>query len=361
MKLLSGDRPGHPVVTVALALLLVVLLAMPFIAPGTRPVALGGRIAVFVLLAASFDLLLGYTGIVSFAHGVFFGIGAYAAAIALAGSPGWGALALGTAAGVAVAVALAGLVALLSLRVRAIFFSMITLAVASFAQLLASQLRGVTGGEDGLTFSVPRALGPAFRLWPQPVLGVRLDGRFLGYELTILLALVMFLLLLRVVNSPFGRVLQAIRENAFRAEALGYRVVVYRVAAAMIGAAVAAFAGVLMAVQLRYTGPDATLSFDVMMDILLMVVIGGMGTLYGPALGAALVVVAEYQLQPGLQAASAAVAGLPVLPALLHPDRWLLWLGLAFVLIVRFFPAGLVGTLRARRPGPASRGGRTAS
>ncbi len=126
------------------------------------------------------------------------------------------------------------------------------------------------------------------------MLGVRVDGRLLTYYLIFFAALALFLLMLRVVNSPFGRVLQAIRENAFRAEALGYRTVVYRTLADCIAAAVAALAGVLMAILLRYNGPEATLSFTVMVDILLMVVIGGMGTLYGPALGAAVIVLAQY-------------------------------------------------------------------
>ncbi len=135
---------------------------------------------------------------------------------------------------------------------------MITLAVASFAQLLATQLRGVTGGEDGLTFSLPRALSPAFRLLHDPVLGVRIDGRVLTYYLIFAAAAVLFLAMLRIANSPFGRVLQAIRENAFRAEALGYRVVVYRTVAGAVSAAIATLAGGLLALSLRYTGPDTT-------------------------------------------------------------------------------------------------------
>jgi branched-chain amino acid transport system permease protein len=111
-------------------------------------------------------------------------------------------------------------------------------------------------------------------------------------------------------------------------------------------AAIAAAAGVLMALLLRYNGPDATLSFDIMIAILLMVVIGGMGTLYGPALGAVIIVMAQYYLQSLMGAASEALSGVPVLPALFHPDRWLLWLGVLFVLIVYFFPLGIVGRLR---------------
>ena len=178
---------------------------------------------------------------------------------------------------------------------------------------------------------------------------MRIDGRLLTYYLIFFVSLLLFLLMLRIVNSPFGRVLMAIRENEFRAEALGYRTVTYRTLASALSAGVAAVAGALMALLLRYNGPEATMSFSLMVDILLMVVIGGMGTLFGPALGAALVVLAQYYLQTGLQWASDATAGLPMLPMLFHPDRWLLWLGVMFVLIVYFFPAGVVGSLRLRR------------
>jgi branched-chain amino acid transport system permease protein len=348
-RIISGDKPGHPIASALVLLLLLGLAIAPFLFPGTRSLAAAARICVFIVLAASYDVLLGYTGIVSFAHTMFFAIGAYGVAIPLArGWVGWDAILAGTAAGVALAVVLATGIALLSLRVQRIFFSMITLAVASFAQLLATQLRDITGGEDGLTFSVPSVLSPGFRLLPDPVLGVRIDGRLLTYYLIFAVSLILFLLMLRIVNSPFGRVLQAIRENEFRAEALGYRTVVYRTLASALSAAIAALAGGLMALLLRYNGPDTTMSFAIMVDILLMVVIGGMGTLYGPALGAAVIVLAQYYLQSGLQSISDATAGLPLLPLLFHPDRWLLWLGLLFVLIVYFFPAGIVGSLRQR-------------
>ncbi|HZB92107.1 MAG TPA: branched-chain amino acid ABC transporter permease [Stellaceae bacterium] len=348
-RLLSGDRPGTPLLSLLMLLLLAALALAPFLFPGTRPLAVAARICIFILLAASYDVMLGYTGIASFAHTMFFGMGAYGVAIALSNmAPGWSAVLLGTVVGVVLAVAVAVLVGLLSLRVRAVFFSMVTLAVASFALILATQLRDLTGGEDGLTFSVPELLRPSFRLAAEPVLGVRLDGRIVTYYLIFAVALALFLVMLRIVNSPFGRVLQAIRENEFRAEALGYRTVVYRTLAGALSAAMAAVAGALMALLLRYNGPDVTLSFAVMVDILLMVVIGGMGTLYGPALGAVVLVMAEYYLQPGMAALQGALAGWPLLPALFDPDRWLLWLGLLFVLVVYFFPAGIVGRLRAR-------------
>lgn len=348
-RLLSGDRPGTRMLNLLLLLVLAALLLAPFLFPGTRSLAVAARICIFIVLAASYDVMLGYTGIASFAHTMFFGMGAYGVAIALANlASGWGAVLLGAAAGTALAVAVAVLIGLLSLRVRAVFFSMITLAVASFALILATQLRWLTGGEDGLTFSVPALLRPGFRLVEEPVLGVRLDGRIVTYYLIFAASLALFLLMLRLVNSPFGRVLQAIRENEFRAEALGYRTVLYRTLAGALSAAVAALAGVLLALQLRYNGPDVTLSFSVMVDILLMVVIGGMGTLYGPALGAVVLVMAEYYLQPGMAALQSSLAGWPLLPALVDPDRWLLWLGVLFVLVVYFFPTGIVGKLRER-------------
>ena len=110
----------------------------------------------------------------------------------------------------------------------------------------------------------------------------------------------MFLLLLRIVNSPFGRVLQAIRENPFRAEAIGYRTVLYRSLSNLLAAAFATLAGALYALWLRYNGPDTSLSFEIMLNILLMLVIGGMGTMYGAVIGASLFVFAQSYLQDGL-------------------------------------------------------------
>jgi branched-chain amino acid transport system permease protein len=230
--------------------------------------------------------------------------------------------------------------------VRAIFFAMITLAVASAFSILASQLSWLTGGEDGRTFRLPEELRPGFRLLAGPF---AINGRIITYYLVFFTALILFLLMLRVVNSPFGRVLQAIRENEFRAEALGYRTVIYRSIGNCLAAAAAALAGVLSALWLRYTGPAVTLSFDIMLDILLMVVIGGMGTLYGAVIGATVFVLAETYLQTVMAAISHATAGIPLLPLIFHPDRWLLWLGVLFVLSVYFFPAGIVGRLAARR------------
>lgn len=331
VKLLSNDFPRSRALTVVLVAILVGLAAAPFIFPGTRSLNVAAKVAVFVLLVASYDLLLGYTGVVSFAHTMFFGIGGYGVAIAMEKlGAGWGALAVGVAAALGLSLAIALAIGLLSLRVRAIFFAMITLAVAAFFQILASQMSPLTGGEDGLSFRLPELL----------------RERLVAYYVVFGVALVLFLALLRVVNSPFGRVLLSIRENEFRSEAIGYRIVTYRTAANCLAALGATVAGILYAIWLRYTGPDTTLSFNIMIDILLMVVIGGMGTMYGSALGATIFVLAQTYLRDLMKAASGALEGLPLLPALLHPDRWLLWLGVLFILCVYYFPTGIVGRLR---------------
>jgi branched-chain amino acid transport system permease protein len=333
-RLLSGDLPRSRILTALLLAILAVLALAPFILPGTRSLDVAAKVCVFVLLVASYDLLLGYTGIVSFAHTMFFGIGAYGVAIALSRfEVGWGAIGLGIAAALLLSLVLSFVIGLFSLRVKAIFFAMITLAVASFFAILASQLSNITGGEDGITFKVPELM----------------RSRAAAYYLVFGAGLALFLVLLRIVNSPFGRVLLAIRENEFRAEALGYRTVIYRTLANCLGALVATLAGSLYALWLRYAGPNTTLDFAIMIDILLMVVIGGMGTMYGAVIGATLFVVAQNYLQEAMKALSAGLQGMPLLPDLFHPDRWLLWLGVLFVLSVYYFPHGIVGQLRSRR------------
>jgi len=346
-RLLSHDLPRSRVLALLLVLVLLALAGAPFIFPGVKALNVAAKVLVFVVLVASFDLLLGYTGIVSFAHTMFFGIGAYGVAIASTRmGPTWAALGWGVLGSVALSLLLALLVGLFSLRVRAIFFAMITLAVASAFLTLASQLSDFTGGEDGLSFKLPELLSPSFEFSDTPFLGVSLDGRLLCYYLLFASALGLLLALLRIVNSPFGRVLQAIRENEFRAEAIGYRVVLYRTLSSMLSALFACLAGVMLALWLRYNGPDTSLSFEIMMDVLLMVVIGGMGTIYGAAIGAAVFMVAQSYLQDLLRLGSEAASAWPWLAALLSPDRWLLWLGLLFVLSVYYFPTGVVGRLR---------------
>jgi branched-chain amino acid transport system permease protein len=341
-RIFSNDFPRSRVLAVLLLAIFIALAITPFAVPGIKALNVAAKVLVFVVLVASFDLLLGYTGIVSFAQTMFFGIGAYGVAIASSSmGPGWTSILVGLVVALGLSFVLALLVGLFSLRVRAIFFSMITLAVAAAFQTLASQMSDITGGEDGLTFKMPEVLSPGYQLTEA------IDGRYITYYLLFVVALVLFLAMLRIVNSPFGRVLQAIRENEFRAEAIGYRVVYFRTMSSILSALFATLAGAMLAIWLRYNGPDTSLSFEVMLDVLLIVVIGGMGTIYGAVIGCGIFLVAQSYLQDLLRLGSDAASGLPWLSALLSPDRWLLWLGLLFVLSVYYFPTGVVGRLRA--------------
>lgn len=351
-RLLSHDLPRNRWLALALVLIVLALAFAPFLFPGSKALGVASKVLVFIVLVASYDLLLGYTGIVSFAHTMFFGIGAYGVAIASSKlGAGWGSVGLGLAAALAISLALALVIGLFSLRVKAIFFAMVTLAVAAAFQTLASQLSELTGGEDGLTFRNPEWLSPSFETtW----LGVAIDGKLIAYYALFAATVLCFLALLRIVNSPFGRVLQAIRENDFRAEAIGYRTVVYRTLSNVLAAGFATIAGALLALTLRYTGPDTTLSFEIMLDILLIVVIGGMGTLYGAVIGSALFVLAQNYLQDLLKLAGAGLEGVPLAGAIFTPDRWLLWLGVLFVLSVYHFPTGIVGRLRAAATAPST-------
>src|SRR5688572_18589585 len=350
-RLLSHDLPRSRWLALGLVVVLLGLAGAPFLFEGSRALNVAAKICYFIVLVASYDLLLGYTGIVSFAHTMFFGIGGYGVGLALySWDASWFAVLAGLAIALAVSVVLSFVIGLVSLRVRTIFFAMITLAVASAFAILASQLSELTGGEDGRSFSVPTLLRPSFRLFEGEIFGVAVTGRIVVYYLIFFVALALFLTMIRIVNSPFGRVLQAIRENTFRAEAIGYRTVVYRTIANCLGAGMATMAGALMALWLRYIGPDTSLSFSIMIDILLMVVIGGMGTMYGAVIGAAVFVLAQSYLQVLMGAGSAALAGIPLLPNLIHPDRWLLWLGALFIISVYAFPGGIVGRLRQGKP-----------
>ena len=345
-------RKGRMVVY-AIALVIALALAFaPFLFQDVRSGQVAARICIFIVLAASYDLLIGYTGIVSFAHTMFFGMGAYGAAIALKNSGAhWSSVIAGGGLGVLCAAVLAVLIGILSLRVKAIFFAMVTLAAASVMLVLVSQFSDFTGGEDGIVYSSPNLFKPATKLLlgddgkVLKIMGVSMDGKIAAYYFVFLSCLVLYWFLARIVRSPLGTVLEAIRENEMRAEAIGYRVVAYRTAVFMIAAIVAALAGVVWAVWLKYTGPESTLSFAIMIDILLMVVIGGMGTMVGAVIGATLMSIAQFFLKDLMEAAAGATSFLPLVPNLLNPDRWLLWLGILFILLVYFFPAGIAGTL----------------
>ena len=347
--LLSGDFPRSRLLTFLLLAVLLGLLLTPFVLPGERAVFVAAKICIFIVVVASFDLLLGYTGILSFAHTMFFGIGAYGVAMACEKMGNeWSSVGTGLGLALLFSIVASALISLFSLRVRTLYFAMITLAVASAFQILCSQWSDITGGEDGINFQVPDLISPSTVFFDEPIFDTIVNGRLVAYYGIFLICLALFLLMLRIVNSPFGRVLQAIRDNEFRAAALGYRVLAYRAMSSVLAAVFATLAGALLALWLRYNGPATTLGYDVMMDVLLIVVIGGMATMYGAVVGAAFYLVAQNYLQDLLKLASEVFEEVPIVSGMVHPDRWLLWMGLLFILCVYYFPWGMVGKLRLR-------------
>jgi branched-chain amino acid transport system permease protein len=329
---------------------------VPVVAPSFKTTDLALKIALFATLAASYDIVIGYTGIVSFGHAMYFGVGAYAVALALGklGGVTYGHLALGLLAGVLVSATAAALIGAFALRVKALFFAMITLAFAEFALILAVQWTALTGGEDGLSPKLPGVFAVSWS--GGPLLGVTLSARIVTYYAIGAVCLGLFLVMARFVHSPFGRTLQAIRDNELRAEALGYRTFAYQLVASSFGSVIATVLGGLYVMWVRYVNPESTLGVPIMLDVLLMVIIGGLGTLYGGIVGAAVLLTAR-TLLPDLRGLSAALApGSEVLQRL--ADRWLLYFGILFILVVFFFPKGVLGTLRevwarrARVPGP---------
>ena len=346
------DRWRSPTLYLRLAVVLAWAL-LPAIGPSFQLLDLALKIALFATLAASYDVVIGYTGIVSFGHAMFFGFGAYAVALAVGrlGAPTYGHLVLGFLAGIAVSGVVAVVVGAFSLRIKAIFFAMITLAFAEFALILAVQWGALTGGEDGLSPKLPGV----FAAGAPGMLG--LSGRLVTYYTLLAVCLGLFLLMGRFVHSPLGRTLQAIRDNELRAEALGYRTFVFQLVATSFGSVVATVLGGGYAMWVRYVNPESTLGIPIMLDVLLMVIIGGIGTLHGGLVGAAILLSAR-TLLPNLRGLGGSLfAGSEILQRL--SERWLLYFGILFVLVVFFFPRGVLGTLReaaARRRGPAARG-----
>jgi branched-chain amino acid transport system permease protein len=335
-------RLRAPTVWLRLGVLAVFAL-VPVLAPSFKVTDLALKIALFATLAASYDVVIGYTGIVSFGHAMYFGFGAYAVALALGklGGVTYGHLAVGVLAGVLVSAAVAALIGAFSLRVKALFFAMITLAFAEFALILAVQWTPLTGGEDGLSLRLPGVFATS---WQGRLLGVVLSGRGLAYYTVLVACLALFVVMSRFVHSPLGRTLQAIRDNELRAEALGYRTFVFQLVAASFGSVVATLCGGLYALWVRYVNPESTLGVPIMLDVLLMVIIGGLATLYGGIVGAAVLLSAR-TLLPDLRTLGAAVApGSEILQRL--ADRWLLYFGVLFILVVFFFPKGILGSLR---------------
>ncbi len=323
-------------------LLLTFFLLTPFLFRSFEILDVVLKIIIFSALVASYDVVLGYTGIVSLGHVMYFGIGVYFVGIFM-GKLGWvsyGHLALALLIAVLISGILSVLIGFFSLRIRAIFFAMVTLAFMEFTFILSSQLRSITGGEDGISFKLPGILAIDQSLGK--FLGIDFTGRLTTYYLILFICLVLFLLMLRFVNSPLGRVLQSVRDNEQRSIAIGYRTYFYQVIASSFASCVAAVTGGCFALWVRYVSPDSALSVSIMLDVLLMVIVGGLGTLYGGIFGSAFLMILRAFL-PKLQTLFASLLpGIPMMGRL--SERWLFFFGLLFILVVYFFPKGVVGT-----------------
>src|ERR1700758_4676024 len=235
------------------------------------------EILIWGLLAMSSDILIGYTGMVSFGHSAFFGLGIYGAAAALLSvSPP--SLLLALLCGLVAAAAAAAFVAYFSTRLRDIYFAITTLIFSQIFYVIIFTWTEVTGGENGLTFRQP-ALS---------ILGLWSDRftptTFHWFVLAVVLA--SYLLVRRITRSPFGMVLQSIKENEPRTRAIGYHVERYKIVAVMLSGVFAGLAGVLYAIQNKFAAPDFVF-FVVSGETVIYNVIGGVGTLVGPFAGAA--------------------------------------------------------------------------
>jgi branched-chain amino acid transport system permease protein len=342
----AARRLREPMAWVRLGLLIAVVAA-PAVVPSFQLLDLVAKIVIFAALAASYDVLLGFAGIVSFGHAMFFGVGAYAVALAVGrlGAPTYAHLLAGFVAGAALSAAVAGLIGTFSLRVKAIFFAMITLAFAEFALILAVQLTGLTGGEDGLSPGLPGVFATAYD--GGRLLGVPITGRVVTYETVVVVAAALFGLMARFVVSPLGRTLQAIRDNELRAEALGLPTFRFQLAATCFASAVAAVLGGCYAMWVRYVNPESALGVHLMLDVLLMVIIGGIGTLWGGIVGSSVLLTAQTLLPYLRTIGASAFAGSALAQRL--TERWLLYFGILFILVVFFFPRGVLGTIAGWR------------
>jgi branched-chain amino acid transport system permease protein len=326
----AADRPsaaywiGFVVVVGALAL-------SPFVLPEfwQRFVT---EILIWGLLAMSSDVLIGYTGMVSFGHSAFFGLGMYGAAAALlwvpaASAPRWFTVGytalpklwLALVAGLLAAAIVAAFVAYFSTRLRDIYFAITTLVFSQIFYVVIFTWTDVTGGENGLTFRQPPFEIPG-------LLAVRFTRDGVHWFVLAMVTL-SYLLLRRITQSPFGMVLQSIRENEPRTRAIGYHVERYKIVAVMLSGFFAGLAGVLYAIQNKFAAPDFVL-FLISGETVIYNVMGGMGTLVGPVAGAAFFLVMK-----------------EVFSRVFY-EYYLIPVGVIFTLMVIFVPQGILGFAR---------------
>ncbi len=282
---------------------------------GDYATGLVGEVLVFAIFAMSLDLLIGYTGLLSFGHAAFFGASAYTVAIlgVHLGLSGW----IGLAAGIVVSAALAAVIGFFSIRVTGIPFLMLTMA---FAQLLMSASitwRSVTGGTDGLS-----------GLRRPSLFGLSLDDRAVQYYVIATGFLLVLWFLRRLIASPLGSIFIGIRENEQRMRAAGYPVQRFKLISFTIAGALAGVGGGLYALQNAYVSSDI-LHWSLSGDAIIMVILGGTGTIIGPAIGAGIFLMLKH-----------VVSSLT--------DYWALCVGTIFILCVMFLPQGVWGWARAR-------------
>ena len=271
----------------------------------------GTMVVVLAIAAMGLNLCVGYTGLVSFGHGTWFGIGAYAAGLIQLhwfGGEIWLPLLLSM---VTVAV-LSAITGIIILRRRGVYFSLLTLALAALTYTIAFRWSAVTGGEDGLGGLKRGSIGT-----------ISLDNALAYYVTVALIGLGVLYALLRLVRSPFGHVLMAIRENQLRATFQGYPVERYKLGVYVISSVVTGLAGALLAFQTYLVSAEAV-SVPFSGELLAMVVIGGMRSMLGPALGALFFILFRELFS-------------------IWTSNWLLWFGLIFVAFVLYSPGGLVG------------------
>lgn len=294
---------------VQFVLALATVLALPlFLGSGI----LASEILIYALIAAACNLLLGYTGLLSFGQGIFFGLGSYVAGVFLTryGVPVWAVLIMATILGAVIAT----LVGWLSIRRQGVYFVMLTLAFSQLFYFLAYTFPDITGGDNGL-MDVPRPV----------VLGRSLNSAWSFYVFVSVSFLVLFALMLRATQSTFGRTLLAVRDNEERAAAIGFPVKAFKTAAFAISGAVTAYAGALKAMLIG-VAPLANIEHHTSEMILIMTIIGGSSSLFASVLGAsAYMLLADWLSQ-------------------IWP-RWLLLLGLALVVVALFMQKGLWGLI----------------
>ncbi len=310
---------------------LAALAGFPLVGGAFHVEELAVRLMIFAIFAISLDLLVGYTGLVSLGHAAFFGLGAYGLALL---TPDGDGAALWLAAPVAIAIAAVAALAIgaLSVRTGGIYFIMITLAFAQMLFYFAIESADF-GGSDGL-FVLARPAADVFG-----IATVDLNDPTTFYYAVLASLVACYLLLAMLLRAPFGQVIQAIRANEPRVRALGFPTVRYKLASFVIAGAVAGYAGFLQAAHAGYVSPGL-MSWHQSGIVLMVVILGGMGTLWGPVLGTFAFLLLEDQLQT-------------------VTDHSGLWIGLFIIALVLVLPqglAGLAGRLR-RRPAVGAKSG----